>query len=56
MAVYGGLFVSLSVKKVPPSFWEALSALMPLVPILAMIFVVEKMLASRRVGTKGARP
>jgi hypothetical protein len=48
MVCYSSLFVSLSVKKVPPSFWEALSELMPLLPTLLAAFLLEKVLTSNR--------
>lgn len=37
---YISLFVKLSVRQVPPSFWEALLALMPLLPIIGIIYLI----------------
>ena len=45
---YINLFVDLSVSKVPPSFWEALYALMPLLPFLAAIYLIEVVLSRSR--------
>ena len=49
---YVNLFVSLSVMKVPPSFWEALYALMPMLPMLLGVFIVNMIVSrhKRRVG------
>ena len=41
---YIALFVNLAVTKVPPSFWEALLGVMPLLPALFVIYIVNLLL------------
>lgn len=40
---YAGLFVSLSIRKAPPSFWESILALMPLLPLLALAVLGDRL-------------
>lgn len=53
---YVVVFVSLSVKKVPPSFWEALSSLVPMIPFVLLAMSVEYFGRSSNVRSYGTRP
>lgn len=55
MAMFGQLFVALAVRKVPPSFWEAMLALMPMLPILLCAFLLERLITPTQVAAEPGR-
>ena len=46
--LYGALFVTLAVKKVPPSFFEAMAEFMGLLPFIILASILASLLSRKR--------